>query len=107
MGYICHHAIVVTAFDHKDAETIRWKAVDLGLTTTNVTDSPVNGYASFMVVPDGSKEGWSASDAGNNQRDEFLEWLTMLGPTCSWAEVQYGDEGGNDVMLRHSGGGDI
>ena len=74
MGYIKHHAIVVTSFDDALAKEAHKKAEKLGNTTTEVVESPVNGYYSFLIVPDGSKEGWPESDEGDVSRQRFIAW---------------------------------
>jgi hypothetical protein len=35
----------------------------------------MNSTRSFLVAPDGSKEGWEESDKGDQRREEFVEWL--------------------------------
>lgn len=107
MGYIRHHAIIVTGLDfevttpveqaHKEARRI----FD-GIAHVSEISSPVdsvNGYITFMVAPDGSKEGWEASDAGDKARAEFLEVLrspSYVYPDGSsgidWVLVQFGDD---------------
>lgn len=97
MGYDRHHAIIVTS---KDAEMLKAaldKADALGMTTTGIVPSPVNGWASFFVAPDGSKEGWDASDDGDAQRNNLVTWLDCQrweddSTRMDWVEVQYGDD---------------
>lgn len=107
MGYVSHHAIVVTATEHDDAATARFKALELGCTVSPVVLSPMNGYASFMVAPDGSKEGWSQSDDGDASRLAFVRWLrgaSEYGFCLDWIEVQFGGDGGYDgrtAILSH------
>ncbi len=95
MGYMCHHAIVVTGRDWGDSTPLKdayKKAVEIfGKSVTEILPTVTNGYASFMVGPDGSKEGWEESDTGNARRDEFVLFLDETG-YCKWAEVQYGDD---------------
>lgn len=103
MGYMRHHAILVTAFDVERAEKIRTKAIELlGSQVSELNISKVNAYASFVVFPDGSKEGWEDSNDGDDKRAEFKSWLSDPNYRCDWAEVQYGDEGGDDRILEHS-----
>lgn len=113
MGYMRHHAIVVTGFDsrimdaHAKALELFARPADTGMLThdpiasiSDVTPEAVNGYRSFFVAPDGSKEWWSHSDAGNAARDELIEWISK-DYSLSWAEIQYGDDDGVNKMLRH------
>lgn len=112
MGYICHHAILVTSFSSKlttnarnIASTIFFEAMGSpGLSLiTPISESYVNGYFSFSILPDGSKENWSDSEKMDACRDAFICWLKEHANQFSWAEVQYGDERGNNRILRHSG----
>ena len=85
MGWIRHHGIVVTGssfsesnFDNESkyaAVRARAKALELGLLASNVVDAPINGYASFLIAPDGSKEGWETSEDFNARRESFINWL--------------------------------
>lgn len=106
MGYMRHHAIVVTSGHDESIEGAHKAATDLGMTVTPLVSSPINHYRSFMVCPDGSKEGWSDSDEGDKRRDAFVAWLDEGDgdnpPWCSWAEVQYGDESGIQGIIRAS-----
>jgi len=88
MGYIKHHAIIVIDSGYGDgivaahAEALRVFAASEGLggrvmasVVGPIISSPVNGYRSFYIAPDGSKEGWSDSDAGDVARDQLIAWL--------------------------------
>lgn len=99
MGYRRHHAIVVTAQLHSRINTARQKAIELGMTVTSIADEVTNGYLSFLVAPDGSKEGWEESAAGDERRAAFKEWLRSQededgSSPFSWVEVMYGDDAG-------------
>jgi hypothetical protein len=57
----------------------------------------VNGGASFLVPPDGSKEGWQESADGDARRAEFVEWLEKQryddgSTSLRWVEVMYADD---------------
>lgn len=90
MGYLKHHTIVVTGWQEEKVLEAREKAVSIFneafagyLGCRNIGDilvSPilsgmVNSQYSFFIAPDGSKEGWEASDMGDNARDNFIKWL--------------------------------
>lgn len=113
MGYMVHHAIIVTCWDHDRLSKLRdeivSEAVKRGLAPLvgPFVESVVNGYCSFLIAPDGSKEGWAHSDDG----DAFRDWVVALmesqvyddGSTwLDWCEVQYGDEDGVQGMVRAS-----
>ena len=104
MGYICHNAILITAWTEEDGRRIHKSALDLYrefevsaagmrlpvlVTDTLVT---VNGFTSFAVLPDGSKRGWPTS----NRADEFRAAVVAMcrHSDCDWAAVTYGDEHG-------------
>lgn len=84
MGYISHHAIVVVGYSEHVVRKTKQKAKIVfsricgendAPPITNIVKSPLNGYASFMIGPDGSKEGWYPSNKGDEARAEFTKWL--------------------------------
>ena len=75
MGWHTHHAIVVTSWKREAVEAAHAKATELRLIVTPPTDEGMNGYSSFAVVPDGSKEGWDMSDMHNERRAALVEWM--------------------------------
>lgn len=107
MGYMRHHAIVVTSWSVDDLEAAHAEAVRLGCQTSPIVLFAVNRGGSFLVAPDGSKEGWPESDNGDVQRRCLIAWLdgqryedgsTSLG----WVEVQFGDDDGVTTVVAHS-----
>lgn len=67
----------------------------------------MNFYESFFVAPDGSKEFWEISEAGDRLRDEFVAWLNEQrfadgSSPFDWVEVQYGDDERETKIIRHS-----
>src|SRR4051794_6378041 len=96
MGYIRHHAIVVTGnrWEHDRSlpsiDQARSAAVDCGCQQVSEEVGPaINGTLSFLVAPDGSKEEWTDSDLGDRARDAFVRWLREDGRRgyFAWAEV--------------------
>lgn len=107
MGYICHHAIIVTSWDRKYIEPAREKALRIFPVVSEILESQENGYCSIFIPPDGSKEDWRESAEGNDRRAEFIKWLNAQAETdggnCTgWVEVQYLDEAGNEKVLNSS-----
>lgn len=109
MGYIRHHAIVLTGGDYRrdQLEQARAKAVELGCAVSEIVASPINGYLSFFVAPDGSKEGWEGSEEGWRARCSLIEWVRGQyyvdgGSSIDWVEVQYGDDDGRTWATRSS-----
>ncbi|MGI9410256.1 MAG: hypothetical protein ACR2OV_09295, partial [Hyphomicrobiaceae bacterium] len=75
---------------------------------SEVLRSIVNGYRTFLIPPDGSKEGWAESEEEDERRNSFVAWLEAQcyedgSSPLAWAEVQYGDEQGVSKICRHSG----
>lgn len=116
MGYMRHHAILVTSWKIKhdtvtEAPNLKLahkKAREIfGKTVTPIIKSPVNGYGTFMVAPDGSKEGWTDSAAGDDRRAAFIKWLDEHryddgSSSFDWVEVQYGDDEGATFVVAHN-----
>ena len=112
MGYMCHHAIIVISWDkgsivaaHKKACEIFENQNFLGTISyiTEITPEATNGYRSFLISPDGSKEGWETSDRGDIARNRFIQWLdSQKDNYCEYAEVQFGDENGDNRLLKQT-----
>lgn len=118
MGYIRHHAIIVTGTYDKWTENAHDEAVRLCKMHLHKHASPkdiiskiigptVNGTTSFFIGPDGSKEGWDTSAAGDSFRDAFVEWLISQkyddgSSPLSWALIQYGDDNHETEIINHS-----
>lgn len=105
MGYMCHHALVVSCFrEMRDVHQRAQETFAIGQVSP-VCQSPVNGYVSFAVFPDGSKEGWLVSDRANQQRASFVAYLRSLAyedgsSSYSFVEFSYGDEDGPAFILN-------
>lgn len=118
MGYMRHHAIMVTG--HNDAYLKKVHAFAIELFTpadkttihaaplcwvTPLSPEAINGYRSFFVAPDGSKEGWEPSDEADRRRQTFIDWLKAERKAhrfVDWAEVMFHDEGGHPKLLAAS-----
>ena len=93
MGWIKHNAIVVT---HWDSNTSAFKSAHeqakevLGEMVSPIVGSPINGYASFLIAPDGSKEGWLDSDLFDERRAEYIE-QNLRGSGLDWMLLEYGE----------------
>ena len=103
MGRIKHHAIIVTSSDDAKIDKAKVEAERLGLLTTNIVTDNVNGYSTFLVCPDGSKEGWPESDIGDAQRESFLKHIKTLSH-LEWVEVSYSDDDSEAVITRSAFG---
>lgn len=106
MGYHRHHAIVVTSFHDRYIEVAHAEAERVFEGTapvTPITAAAVNGFRSFLVAPDGSKEGWADSDRGDAAREQFVAWLRGAGNDgiyVSWVEVNFGGDDGDMIGVR-------
>lgn len=114
MGVIVHHAILVTGTDHSERRftAAHEEALRLGMGPSPVLthNDGLNGYKSFFVPPDGSKEFWMESDEGNRRREAFKRFLRSLAyedgsTSVKWIEVQFAGEsdGYPTEILDHSG----
>lgn len=74
MGIIIHDEIIVSGSEPSIGLAHR-KAIDVGLRVTNMVAHRMNGESSFLIVSDGSKEGWAHSDEGERQREQWLAWF--------------------------------
>lgn len=107
MGHFRHHAIVVTGHTEYNGklETVHEKAREIFAGTSacvsEITPKGTNGYQSFFVAPDGSKEWWGDSDAGDIARRDFVWFLRQSG-IADWVEVQFGDDGGQTLIVNDS-----
>ncbi|MGG4444533.1 hypothetical protein [Brevibacillus fortis] len=105
MGSIRHNAVVVTGenYDRKKFENAHVKAMELfGLLTSPIVTSELNGYMSFFVAPDGSKEGWAESDIGDEKRKEFADYIDSLAygdgsNTVKFVVVAYNELHGTEI----------
>lgn len=105
MGDTLHHAIVVTSWSGPDIDRAAGKARELGCTVIGPSKPQTNGYRTFCVVPDGSKEGWDTSNEGDTRRDQFVEWMNAQrneegGYVCDWFEASFGYPDENAEVTR-------
>ena len=75
MGYMRHHAIIVSAYDETIEVAHARASAIFGELVTPIVESRVNSVRAFLVGPDGSKEHWDESDQGDRHRAEFVAWL--------------------------------
>lgn len=104
MGWIRHHGIVVTCWDEKRIKKARAEAVkEFGDQVSEIVRSPVNCYLTFLIAPDGSKEGWTESDMGDARRTRFKEFLrTTPELYAEWLEYSHDVDNGSAVITTSS-----
>jgi hypothetical protein len=107
MGYMRHHAIVVTSWKKEAIRAAHASALATGAAVSEIVGPTVNGYESFFVAPDGSKEGWADSEAGDAARRAIIasfkvhEYEDGASP-LKWVEVQFGDDDRVTMVCSHS-----
>lgn len=114
MGWIRHHGIAVTTWNSGLGSKAQAKAVEI-FGTLQVSDflgPHVNGYQSFFVAPDGSKEGWAESDDGDAKRKRFIEWMkaqSYSDGSCAldWIEYEHDSDNREARVLQFSGSASI
>jgi hypothetical protein len=114
MGYMRHHAIIVSGTSYQDTtvEQAHKKACEIWgesapQQVTHILHSRINGYDSFAILPDGSKEGWEDSNTGDERRNAFIAWMESCrykdrSSPLGWVEVQYDDDEWDTRVTRHS-----
>jgi hypothetical protein len=116
MGYMRHHLIAVNSFDRGLLEVTRLQALEIFKDTWNtkfsnmvgvIVESPINSEHTFVIYPDGSKEGWEDSDIGDTYRAEFLSYIESIkhddgSNSVSYAELFFRDDDGESEIVNHN-----
>lgn len=102
MGYIEHNAVVVVCFDcppEKPAPDVEGFRATLPDEFARLLIGPitaaVNGDLTYCFLPDGSKEGWTTSNEGDEYRRSFVE----LFRDC-YADIAHIRFGGDDPDIQ-------
>jgi hypothetical protein len=91
MGTIWHNAIVITSSETNELAAVWNKAVELfGPLASPVIKSSCNGYFSFFIAPDGSKEGWPESDDMNQRRAALCKFISAC-THIKYVDVGFGE----------------
>jgi hypothetical protein len=109
MGYMSHNAIIISSVFDDKIEAAHAKAVTVfgSRMVSPILPAVTNGVRSFLVGPDGSKEGWTESNNADDMREEFRTWLRAQvyedGSTAlDWVEVQYGNDDHETIIVDDS-----
>lgn len=107
MGYMRHDAIVVTSWKREDLDAAAEMARNLGLEVLGPSADVTNSIATFLVCPDGSKEGWDESDEFDAKRAQYLEYLNGVryedNSSClSWVALAYGRDDRGALVTAHA-----
>ncbi|MGG1442116.1 hypothetical protein ABE354_08655 [Brevibacillus laterosporus] len=100
MGTIKHNAIVVTGAEYAmdELELVHKKAQELfGTLASPIIKSHWNGYQSFFVAPDGSKEGWEESNEGDRLREELGNFIDSMAYGDGSNSIRYVDVSYNEI----------
>lgn len=111
MGYMCHHAIVVTSWKKEAVEAAHVKAVELfgqfGSIVSNICKATTNGYYSFLTIASRASSPALEVSQPSLLPSGAIRWIEH-GPCCyedgthpfDWCEVQFNDDYDNDYMVR-------
>jgi len=108
MGYIKHHGIAVTSSINELIKEAHAQAKSIFKErTSEILNSKTNGYKSFFIAPDGSREGWEESNNGNHQRETFVKWINEQAyedgiNSISFCEFFYGEDNGYSKIENHN-----
>lgn len=96
MGIIQHNVVIASTSDPEKVELLRaWIAeLDPRERELLVENDAVlsNELYTFVLTPDGSKEGWDNSVWGDKLRARFIAWL-RASPGWAWIAAGYGELG--------------
>ncbi len=103
MGYTIDHTIVVTSQIADLLRAARDFAASTGAAVSEIVPGAINGSTSFVVAPDGSKEGWGESDIGDARREQIKTWLRSKAyddgsTSLRWFEVEHPEDGAPRVV---------
>lgn len=108
MGYIRHHAIIITSWSEaiKDVHATARKI--FGIQCSEILMAPINGEKSFFIGPDGSKEGWDESDKGDQQRKQFIDYINSMADvedksnSIRFVELFYSEDNNKAEIINHN-----
>ena len=103
MSDVVHRTIVVTSWKSELLERA-WRMAPYPKTA--IINGEANGYASFAVMPCGSKRGWSLAQAHVAALNGFKEWLRGQAyddgsSSLEWVEVEFGSDIGGAGLNDH------
>lgn len=94
MGYIRHDAVIVLVAQEETAPLLAFlKSLDEK--DRLMFAGPIhgaNGYVSFFMAPDGSKEGWDTSNHFDCIRQRFIETAESRCASASVVAIQFGGD---------------
>jgi hypothetical protein len=101
MGYIKHHAIIVSSWNREAIQRAHAEAVKIfgPKQISSIVSAVVNLQETFIIGPDGSSEYWSESEDGDQKRFDYICWMQNNSyedgsSMIAWTEVVFKDEKG-------------
>jgi hypothetical protein len=104
---IRHHTIAITSADRAVLETLRMQIINIykekmeakkgAQLVSPLVESLINNFCTFYIAPDGSKEGYDASEDGDVIRKLIIELINKLKQLdgenpVRFVEVFFGDD---------------
>ncbi len=117
MKNIKHHTIAITSNDKSQLDALRNKLISIykdkmeakkgSQIISPIIESLINSFCTFYIVPDGSKEGYDASEDGDTVRKSICELIeTYKQPDGEnifrYIEVSYGADDATAAIIRHN-----
>jgi hypothetical protein len=102
MGVIHHHAVIANTWKDEVYESVReWVAANVEdnlKPLMRFVEAGENGRKTIVMCPDGSKEGWPASDSCDDLRRRFTDHLDTYeyddgSSPIDYVEVEFGEFG--------------
>ncbi|MDX2191338.1 MAG: hypothetical protein SFY32_15910 [Bacteroidota bacterium] len=112
-----HHSIIVTTNDKAALAKLRLEIIAIyqskmeakngAQLISPIVESLINNHCSFFIAPDGSKEGYDASEDGDNVRKHVVSLIESKkdkdgNNVFYYVEVYYGDDNGKAEILNHN-----
>lgn len=114
---IRHHVIVVTSNQKEKLEKIRKEVIELYQSKMEaknssklvgpIQESLINGFVTFLIAPDGSKEGYDASDDADRIRQLVVDLVRSFPSNeeegyLQFVEVSYGQDDGKAQIVSNN-----
>ncbi len=104
MSYIKLEAIVVSSWSRSLLSEAHDKAKDLGLYVSSIGQQRLNGYRSFLIEPEASKERCEDREEFERKQDDFVAWCEAQrhddgSSSISWVRVRFGgDDASREIV---------
>lgn len=107
MKNIKHHTIAITSNDKVQLEALRNRVLSIykekmeakkgNQIVSPIFESLINSFCTFYIIPDGSKEGYDASEDGDTVRKSIVELINSYNQAgreniFRFIEISYGED---------------